>query len=84
MLSVWTALLMHRSSRRPEVSNILPDMQHFPAQFQTMVGERGITLSGGQKQRTAISRAVIRDPKILVLDDCAFERGYLHGGTDPS
>ena len=51
------------------VSNILPDIQQFPAQFQTMVGERGITLSGGQKQRTAISRAVIRDPKILVLDD---------------
>jgi ATP-binding cassette subfamily B multidrug efflux pump len=51
------------------VSNILPDVQQFPAGFQTMVGERGITLSGGQKQRTAISRAVIRDPKILVLDD---------------
>jgi ATP-binding cassette, subfamily B, multidrug efflux pump len=51
------------------VSNILPDIEQFPEQFQTMVGERGITLSGGQKQRTAISRAVIRDPKILVLDD---------------
>ena len=51
------------------VSNILPDIQQFPLQFATMVGERGITLSGGQKQRTAISRAVIRDPKILVLDD---------------
>jgi ATP-binding cassette subfamily B multidrug efflux pump len=51
------------------VSNILPDIRQFPAQFETMVGERGITLSGGQKQRTAISRAVIRDPKILVLDD---------------
>jgi ATP-binding cassette subfamily B multidrug efflux pump len=51
------------------VSNILQDIQGFPAGFQTVVGERGITLSGGQKQRTAISRAVIRDPKILVLDD---------------
>ena len=37
--------------------------------FETVVGERGITLSGGQKQRTAISRAVVRDPKILILDD---------------
>lgn len=55
--------------RAAEISNILPDIQGFPKSFQTMVGERGLTLSGGQKQRTAISRAVIRDPRILILDD---------------
>jgi ATP-binding cassette subfamily B protein len=55
--------------RAAKISNILSDIEQFPAGFKTIVGERGITLSGGQKQRTAISRAVIRDPKILILDD---------------
>jgi ATP-binding cassette subfamily B protein len=55
--------------RAAEISNILPEINGFPRKFDTMVGERGLTLSGGQKQRTAISRAVIRDPRILVLDD---------------
>ncbi len=55
--------------RAAEISHIDEDVQTFPNKYQTIVGERGITLSGGQKQRTAISRAVIRDPKILILDD---------------
>ena len=52
-----------------EVASIAAEISEFPAKFDTMVGERGITLSGGQKQRSAIARAVIRDPKILILDD---------------
>src|SRR5207249_4208687 len=55
--------------RSAEISNIYGDVENFPNQFETVVGERGITLSGGQKQRTAISRAVMRNPKILILDD---------------
>ena len=52
-----------------DIASIAAEISEFPAKFNTMVGERGITLSGGQKQRTAIARAVIRDPKILILDD---------------
>ncbi|HEY0545071.1 MAG TPA: ABC transporter ATP-binding protein [Pyrinomonadaceae bacterium] len=52
-----------------EIAGLTDDIRGFPKGFETLVGERGITLSGGQKQRTAIARAVLRQPKILILDD---------------
>lgn len=53
-----------------KIARLYDNIIEFPKQFDTMVGERGVTLSGGQKQRVAIARAVVGSPSILILDDC--------------
>ena len=78
-----------------DVAGLMEDVAGFPDGFDTLVGERGLTLSGGQKQRTAIARAVLREPKILILDDALSSvdtyteekilgklRGVMHGRTN--
>lgn len=56
-------------SSAAEFSAVRDNIEEFQEKYQTMIGERGVTLSGGQKQRISISRAVVKDPAILVLDD---------------
>ena len=67
--SAWKNRRQRRLSGLRKCAGLTEDVAGFPAGFETLVGERGLTLSGGQKQRTAIARANLREPKILILDD---------------
>ena len=64
-----TEELMPRIRRAATITQLIGDVEEFPRGFATSLGERGVTLSGGQRQRTAMARAIIKDPTVLILDD---------------
>ena len=65
-----TDMPFERIEQAVKDADLYNNVMDFPQQYNTVLGERGITLSGGQKQRLSIARAIARDPKILILDDC--------------
>jgi ATP-binding cassette subfamily B multidrug efflux pump len=65
-----TDMPQERIEKAVKDADLYQNILNFPQGFDTRLGERGITLSGGQKQRLSIARAIARDPKILILDDC--------------
>jgi ATP-binding cassette subfamily B multidrug efflux pump len=66
-LTETTGPMVQQAARYASVEK---EIQGFHGQYETMIGERGVTLSGGQKQRISIARALIKDPRIVVFDDC--------------
>jgi len=69
-IDFYRGFSMEEIEKAAKMARLYDDIMEFPQKFDTLVGERGVTLSGGQKQRTAIARAIIGSPSILILDDC--------------